>query len=86
LSLWIRTWSCYHLVHITFKHVNAKSEFDALYSYIKAYENPFIREYFIYFLMVDNKNLIEKFKPQDIQELTRNITNKNIINACAEKL
>lgn len=71
----------YHLVHTKFGGTSTKNNFTKLYLEIKQYPTLFVKEYLLYFLLTDSKDLVVKYRPQDIQSEIKKIQNPSIITA-----
>ncbi|MFA6083329.1 hypothetical protein [Mucilaginibacter sp.] len=71
----------YNLTHIKFNPIDSEKNFDNLLNYIVKYPNPFVREYFFYFLITKYNKVWAKYRPKDIIPVIQNIKNPAIKNA-----
>ncbi len=68
-----------HLTKIRFKPLNTEDNFEKLFSFVRNYPNPFVREYFLYFLISDYKSMLRKSHWNDMKKFIADIKNPEII-------
>lgn len=64
-----------------FYPAESKKNFEGLLNFAIKYQDPFVKEYFLYFLIVDYHNAWKKFRPNDMIPIIQNIKNPAIKNA-----
>jgi hypothetical protein len=66
------------LINIRFNQLNTKKDYVALLSYIDAYPDSYVREYFIYNLLKDYKNKLNLVDREALTDRVQTFTNQDI--------
>lgn len=68
----------WHICHVEFAPVDSKANFDKVLDFAMKYHDPFVKEYFLYFIIVDYNELWKKYKTKDAIAAIQKIKNPAI--------
>ncbi|MCZ4224448.1 hypothetical protein [Pedobacter rhodius] len=68
------------LTGLRYNELASKDDYFAFKSFIQAYPNPFVKEYFIYFLVANYSDTIKNYDPEAVAALKKDISNAQILN------
>lgn len=74
------------LVNVKFNHLTSRKDYDHLYSDIKNYPNPFIREYFLYFFAMNYYKDPQNANAAEVDALVEQSKNANIRKAFKDRI
>lgn len=68
------------LTDVKYNELASKDDYLSFKSFIKAYPNPFVKEYFIYFLIANYSDTIKNYDPEAVAVFEKDISNVQILN------
>ena len=75
-----------YLVNVKFNRLKSKNDYDNLYSYVKNYPKPFVRDYFLYFLAMNYDKNPLNINAAEVDKLLEESNNLNIKNAIKQRI
>ncbi|MFI5136392.1 MAG: hypothetical protein ACHQIM_01105 [Sphingobacteriales bacterium] len=71
----------WHLAHEEFYPLDSRKNFDSLLNFVIKYPNPFVKEYFLFFFIIDYNKIWREFRPESLVKVIKSIKNPAIKEA-----